>query len=180
MISNDVSCSDSARCFGQHTQQNNIDIGGGAWHLMTNLALPTIQVHFLIHDDHWVVPTILVHYLFSATLRTKFLFVRWPHFNIELHFFRQPSAQFFFSFCKCPPPPPRWLLVDPFLSYSVCTEKREKMTGFCAHFLFRESTDHNLIEKQLCQCVISVPLLFPGKLWSNFRWAHLYIIYHIW
>ncbi len=47
--------------FGQHTQQKNIDIGGGAWHLMTIWALPTIQVHFLIHDDQWVVPTIQVH-----------------------------------------------------------------------------------------------------------------------
>ncbi len=38
-------------CFGQHRQQNKIDIVGGAWHLMTVWALRTIQVHFVIHDE---------------------------------------------------------------------------------------------------------------------------------
>ena len=51
-------------CFGQHTQQKNVDTGGGD------------SSTFFIHDDHWVVPTIQVHF-FDQWIIVQSFFIQW-------------------------------------------------------------------------------------------------------
>ncbi len=116
------------------------------------------------------------------SLRERSLFTAtggW-NFQIPAHWNLPPLAMarrklpailhtFFFRFAQRPPS--RWSMVAPYCLFCL-QGKTWKLAGFCAHFLFRESTDHDLFKNIIiiCQCVTSVPPSFPGKLWSNPIW----------